>query len=196
MVQLPSLRCALAVALASTVTTWGTGCGKAPVDAPVTWYADVDVAMAAGKARDMPIVVYFGALWDTAAKELERVTLVDPEVRGLLRRDFVSVHVDSSDDENPLTTELQRRFKVIGDPTLVIMGSDGVTEIARFNEFVPPRVFAHALHAATRPDAVQEAHFAAAARRRMAEAEDAERVRLWNLQPRGPIEIIPLPPAP
>lgn len=194
--QLPSLRCALAVALVSTVTTWGTGCGKAPVDAPVSWYADVDVGMAAGKAQDKPVVVYFGATWDTSAKELEHVTFVDPEVRWLLRRDFVSVHVDSSDDEKPLTTELQRRFKVIGDPTLVIMGSDGVTELARFNEFVPPRVFAHALQSATRPDAVQEARFAAAARRRLAEAEDAERVRLWNLGMGGPTDFIPLAPTP
>ena len=172
------------------------GCGKAPVDAPLTWYANVDVAMAAGKARDKPIVVYFGAVWDTAAKELEHVTFTDPEVRWLLRRDFVSVHVDSSDDESPLTMELQRRFKVIGDPTLVIMGADGVSEIARFNEFIPPRVLVHALRSATRPDAVQEAHFAAAARRRLAEAEADEQVRLWNLRPGNPVEFIPLPPAP
>ncbi len=171
---------------------WVLGCGKAPVDMAVTWYADVDVAMASGKAENKPVVVYFGATWDKAAKELEHVTFVDSEVRWLLRRDFVSVHVDSSDDEAPLTRALQQRFKVLGDPTVVIMASDGVSEIARFHEFIPPRVFAHALYSATRPDAVQEAHYAAAARRRVAEAELAEQARKYDLERSGPIVDIPL----
>lgn len=191
-----ALRWALGVILLGAGNASGLGCGKAPVDGPVTWYADVDVAMASGKAQGKPVVVYFGATWDTAAKELEHVTFVDAEVRWRLRRDFVSVHVDSSDDEAPLTRELQQRFKVIGDPTLVIMSSDGVSEIARFNEFIPPRVFAHALDSATRPDALQEAHYAAAARMRVAEAERAEQARKYELQRSGPTVDVPSTPPP
>ena len=154
----------LALLLTTSLVGW-LGCGKAPVDTPVPPYADLEAALASGKAQDKPILVYFGAEWDTAAKKLEEVTFVDPEVRWLLRRDFVSIRVDTTDDEAPLLRALQERFKVVGDPTTVILASDGVSELARFNEFVAPRRFARALRAATRPGAAEEAHFAAVARK-------------------------------
>ncbi len=187
----------LALLLTTALVGWPLGCGKAPVDAPVTWYGDLDVALAAGKAQDKPIFVYFGADWDSAAKELEHVTFVDSEVSWLLRRDFVSVRVDTTDDEAPQTREPQRRFKVVGDPTLVLLASDGVSELARFYEFVDPPRFARALRAATRPGAAEEAHFATLARKQIARARDDEERRRFSLQPMSvPTVTITFPPLP
>ena len=185
----------LGVGLLGAGATGSLGCRKTLVEAPMAWGTDVEAGLAQARAQNKPIVVYFGASWDTAAKELEWRTFTDPEVRFLLGRDFVSVHVDSSDDENPPTQKLQERFKVVGDPTIVILGSDGTTELRRINEFVPPEVFAPMLRAATRSDAPREARFEAAIRARTEEARWEEERRKADLAPAF-VTIIPIPDPP
>ena len=148
------------VALLGIGAAGSMGCRKSLVDVPLTWESDLSKGFARAEAQNKPIVVYFGASWDTAAKELEQQTWSDPEIRLLLGRDFVAIAVDTTDDEAPFTKEMAGRFKVVGDPTVVILGSDGRSEILRFNEFVPPSVMGRALRAALRPDAVHEARFA------------------------------------
>jgi thiol:disulfide interchange protein len=146
------------------------GCHKTPVDVPVAWEPEVDVGIARARREGKPIVIYFGATWDTAAKELEYVTFADPEVRFLLRRDFVAVHVDTTDDEDPVEQRTVRRFDVIGDPTILILGPQASTELVRVTEFVQPARFASMLRRAVLPDAVREARFESAARARADEA--------------------------
>jgi thiol:disulfide interchange protein len=194
--QFPSLRWSVALVLLSAGATGATGCRKTLVEVPMQWQGDLDVALASAKAQNKPLFVYFGASWDTAAKELEHVTFVDPEVRALLGRDFVSMRVDASDDENPDTRRLQERFKVVGDPTIIVLGPDGTSEIVRFNEFIKPRVLARALRAATKEDAVREARFEAAIRERAREALWAEESRKAALAPQGPAVTITLSPDP
>jgi thiol:disulfide interchange protein len=171
------------------------GCGKTLVSVPVSWETDIDLALRRAKKENKPVVVYFGASWDTAAKELEHETFTDPEVRLLLARDFVSVHVDSSDDEDPYTQRLQKEFKVVGDPTIVIVAADGTTELRRINEFVTPAVFAYALRLATLPDAVRESRFEAEARARADEARWEEERRKADLAPTS-VTVISIPDPP
>jgi hypothetical protein len=140
--------------------------------------------------------VYFGAAWDTAAKELEHVTFVDPRVRSRLSRDFITVMVDATDDESPYTREMQQRFKVVGDPTMIVLGSDAETEVVRFNEFIPPDVLTRALDDAMREDAVRSARFTAAARQRAEEARWEQLRRHFERANAGPTVTIPLAPAP
>ena len=71
----------------------------------------------------------------------------------MLARDFVAIAVDATDDEDPFTRAMQERFKVVGDPTVIILRSDGRSEIRRFYEYVPPDVMGGVLRAATRPRA-------------------------------------------
>jgi len=186
-------------ALALLVFTAGAvaplGCGKTLLDVPMKWETDLDAGLARARREHKPVVVYFGATWDTAAKELEHVTFVDPEVRLLLGRDFVSVHVDTSDDEDPPARRLTERFKVVGDPTIVIVAADGTSEIRRFNEFIPPAVFAAALRVATRADAVREARFEAAIRARANEARWEEERRKADLAPSS-VMIVSIPDPP
>jgi thiol:disulfide interchange protein len=161
----------------------GVGCGKTMAAVPLLWETDIDVAFARAKRENKLVLVYFGASWDTAAKELEVVTFVDPQVSVVLWRDFVTLHVDSTDDEDPNTRKLQERFKVIGDPTMIVMAADGRSEILRYNEFVPPETFVRALQKATRPDAIREARFEATVRKRAAEAYWEEERRKADLAP-------------
>lgn len=144
------------------------GCKKALIEVPLTWESDVDAGLAKARAQDKPVLVYFGASWDCAAKELENETWSDPWIRLLLGHEFVAIRVDATDDENPNTRKNAARFKVVGDPTVIILGADGRTEIRRFNEFVRSDVMGRALRAAMKPDAVREAQFEAATRERAA----------------------------
>jgi thiol:disulfide interchange protein len=137
----------LALLAVVVVVVVATGCGKSDVDVRVRWLTDIDAAAASAKAQNKPLFVYFGAQWDVAAKELEHRTFRDPEVSSLLNRRFVSIHVDTTDDEDQRVNALQRHFEVIGDPTVVIVAPDGA-EMVRFNQFVPPRALARILSTA------------------------------------------------
>lgn len=171
------------------------GCGKTMEAVPLLWETDVDVAFARARRENKLVLVYFGADWDRAAKELEHVTFVDPQVSLVLWRDFVTLHVDSTDDEDQTTRRLHERFKVVGDPTIIVMAADGTSEILRYNEFVPPETFVRGLAKATRPDAIREARFEAAVRQRVADSYWEEERRKADLAPATVfMDVIPDPP--
>lgn len=157
-------------------------CGKAPVESSFYWYRDLDIATRESVAQNKPVVVFFGASWDKAWKDIEYVTLRDPEVRARLRRDFVTVYIDTTDDESPLTRHLGERFQVIGDPTIVIMDPGLRTEIARFNEFIPPPVLIAELRDAPRDGAAARAKERAALRLARAVAANQASQRAWEAQ--------------
>lgn len=115
----------------------------------VEWHIDVDAALVKSMNEKKPFIVFFGATWDTAWKELEHVTLAHPEVRATLARDFVVAFVDESDDEDPAVRREKERFRIIGDPTVVVLDPYGM-EIVRFNEYVPPAKMIAALRKAAK----------------------------------------------
>jgi hypothetical protein len=176
-------RSASALTIVVACALGAAGCRKTLVDVPLTWESDFSKGLARAEAQNKPIVLYFGAEWDTAAKELEQQTWSDPEIRLLLGRQFVAIAIDTTDDEAAFTRTMQERFKVVGDPTVIILGSDGSTEILRFNEYVPPRVMGPVLRAALRPDAAHEARFEAAIRQRAEGARWEELRRQADLAP-------------
>jgi hypothetical protein len=187
---------ALAILVVCALGAGTVGCRKTLVDVPLTWESDLSNGFARAEAQNKPIVLYFGAAWDTAAKELEQQTWSDPEIRLLLGRQFVAIAIDTTDDEAPFTREMQQRFKVVGDPTVIILGSDGRSEILRFNEYVPPRVMGPVLRAALRPDAVHEARFEAAVRQRAEDARWEELRRKAALDPLPPVRTTLIPEVP
>ena len=142
------------------------GCGKSHVEQRLIWETD-DVAALARSAREGRLLfVYVGAEWDASAKQLELVTFADARVRNELRT-FVNLHIDMSDDELPSTARATQRFKIIGEPALLVLAPDGETELVRIHQFVPPERLVAVLHAALAPDAIREAQFEAAARKRL-----------------------------
>ena len=60
--------------------------------------------------------------------------MAEPSVRAEAQR-FVSIKVDATNDEDPNVVRLQKKYGVVGLPTVVVLNADG-EEKARFNEFV------------------------------------------------------------
>ena len=115
----------------------------------VQWSSDVVGSFLRARDEDKLVIVYFGAEWDTAAKEFEHETWPDPEVRSILRSEYVAIKIDATDDESPETRGWQSQFKVVGDPTIIVLSRGGYGEIMRFNEYVKPDVMATKLLAAS-----------------------------------------------
>jgi thiol:disulfide interchange protein DsbD len=92
-----------------------------------------------------PVIVDFGAAWCGACKELTSHTFADANVRSEAGR-FVAVRVDATDEDNAQVSAIEKKYKVVGLPTVVVLDSRG-KEQARFNEFVPPERFLAAIRA-------------------------------------------------
>jgi thiol:disulfide interchange protein len=176
----------------SAASAASLGCGKSAVDLGIVWQVDDHAAVALARAADKPLVVFVGAEWDSGSKRLENESFGDVEVRALLRRRFITLRVDATDDDDPRTKRLADRFKVIGTPAIIIFGSDGASEIYRINSFIQARPLEKALRSALRPEAVHEARLAArlAAEARQ-RADDArwEAERKW-LDQRSPAPTV------
>lgn len=99
--------------------------------------------LAKATADKKPVLVDFGATWCKACMELEEQTFPDARVRTEASR-FSALHVDATDDDDEAVKTLQKKYKVVGLPTLILLDSSG-KEQARFNEFVPPDKFVEAL---------------------------------------------------
>ncbi len=129
-------------------------CGKSPAGEPqpIVWHTMAE-GEALAKNEHKLALIFFGAEWSTADKELEHQTFPDREVREELR-DWVAIKVDVTDDEDPEVNKLKNRFRMVGDP-LTIVGLDfndpwnpDGSEAVRYNEFVKPSVMAAAIRLA------------------------------------------------
>lgn len=85
--------------------------------------ARFDEALAAAKKQCKPVMIDFGAEWCVACKELDHKTYIDGAVRQEAAR-FVNVKVDATDESPPLEN-IQRRFGVVGLPTIVFIDGRG-----------------------------------------------------------------------
>jgi thiol:disulfide interchange protein len=125
-----------------------TACGKSRKQAPAIPWFDIDFAPRQAARNHRPLFLYFGASWDCASKELEHQTFPEPELATLMCEDFVCARVDCSDDEDPKTMELVRRYDVKGTPTLLVMHPVRNVELWRATEYVKPEPLGVALRAA------------------------------------------------
>ena len=89
------------------------------------------------------MLVDFTAEWCGACKELSRITFSDVGVMAEAAR-FIAVKVDATNEDDDAVDKVKNRYGVVGLPTVVLLGSDGV-ERARFTEFVPPERFLDAI---------------------------------------------------
>ena len=86
-----------------------------------TAVATFDAALAKAQQDQKPVMIDFGADWCIACKELDKYTYVDAAVRREAAR-FVSIKVDAT-DETPAMTELQKRYGIVGLPTVIFLPS-------------------------------------------------------------------------
>ena len=102
--------------------------------------AELDVALAAARAAQQPVLLVFGAEWCAACHEMDRDTFADPEVARRLagyRRLRADVTANSVQDR-----ALLRRFQVVGPPTVIFFDSRGAEQPqARASGYVAPAAF-------------------------------------------------------
>lgn len=80
-------------------------------------------ALTEAQQNERPVMIDFYADWCAACKELDKFTYTDPRVRAEGAR-FTFIKIDATDDTEPLK-RIQKRFGVIGLPTVAFLTSDG-----------------------------------------------------------------------
>lgn len=110
---------------------------------PIEWKHDEQEALGAAKAENKPLMIDFTADWCAACKRLARETFAEKDVRGELNR-FVLLKLDATNDDDPKVIDVQKRYRVVGLPTVILIDTDG-NEVKRFTDFVPPKEFLPAL---------------------------------------------------
>ncbi len=113
----------------------GIGCRR--LWAPPAKLHDLSAGIAKAGTENKLVVLVFGADWDKSSADLEQVTLNHRDVRAALDEDFVVVKIDCT-EESDESQRLLRRFKVIGEPAVLVLARDYTTVIARENRFLDP----------------------------------------------------------
>lgn len=110
----------------------------APAPAPLLWYERADLACAAARAQNKPVLVLFYASWDVFSSTVQRKTLVDPRIRPALDR-LILLRVDRTDsfmaDRDPPTAAdlAEARWHANSGKygTVLILAADCTTERGR-----------------------------------------------------------------
>ncbi len=139
---LASVRKALGIAASVAGLFLVVGWLEAP-RAKLAWEHSEEVARTRAETEKRPMLVDFTAEWCGACNELSRITFADPKVMSEASR-FVAVKVDATHEDDPSVDVIKDRYRVVGLPTVVLVGSDG-KERTRFTEFVSPDRFLSAI---------------------------------------------------
>ena len=121
----------------TTTSTTPAGSLQAPPEHPtraarppgIAWFdGDITAALAAAKAKDLPVLLYWGAVWCPPCHLLKATVFAQPEFQAKTRL-FIPVYLDGDDAGAQRWGE---QFKVSGYPTLVALRPDG-SEIKRIS---------------------------------------------------------------
>ena len=100
---------------------------------PKGWIEDFEAAKKQAAEEDKLLLVDFsGSDWCGWCKRLDREVFAKPEFMKGVKKDFVLVMIDSPNDKSLLSEkaakqnpELQRKYKISGYPTVLIMDTEG-----------------------------------------------------------------------
>jgi thiol:disulfide interchange protein len=107
-----------------------------PARRDLEWRTDEATAVAESRTRNRPMLVLFCAEWAAACHELSNVTFRDEAVRTQASK-YVLLRIDATDDEAPEVVRLERKYSVVGLPTVVIIDPRGREKLRR-GEYVSP----------------------------------------------------------
>ena len=143
---------ALATLGAISILSWAVG---GPVGEAMTWQKvaeeeaavrNFDAYLAQAQEAGKPVMIDFYADWCAACKELDRFTYTDESVQVEAQR-FAAIKVDATEDTEGLAA-LQKRFGVIGLPTVVFLNSRGQTcNSPRVTGFIEPEPYLQLMRA-------------------------------------------------
>lgn len=104
---------------------------------PLVFQPYSNQALAEARANGKPVMIDFTAEFCTYCKELERRTFPDPKVKAEAKR-FICLRADQT-ARTPETKAREKRFDIIGLPTIVFIDSSGKeVKNARIVGFVKP----------------------------------------------------------
>ncbi len=102
-----------------------TGGVVAPSGPGINWLATEEAGLAASaSAGGKPLMIDFTAEWCAACHEMEKLTYTQPGVVAA-SEGFVTVMIDCTDKADPVVAAVQKKYGVMGLPTVVFVGPDG-----------------------------------------------------------------------
>ena len=98
--------------------------GSATRAGPIAWLHDEEQAFSESKRTGKPVLVEVWAEWCTACKLMDRNTWSDPAVQREVRRRFVPLRIDFT-DETPASSARREVYGVEGLPTVLACRTPG-----------------------------------------------------------------------
>jgi thioredoxin:protein disulfide reductase len=120
---------------------------EGPAFLPLSGVAALEQALSS--SRDQPVLLYFGAEWCTACKDMERTTFRDPGVREKLKK-FRLFKVDVT-ETGPETQALLKKFSLFGPPAILLFQQGREISQARMIGEQDARQFLSRLEQALKP---------------------------------------------
>ncbi len=103
----------------------------------INWEYDFSAALKKAHNQSKPVMVDFSAEWCTACNELEEETFLP--LKELIQERFIALKIDLT-QSSPEKSELQKKYKVVGLPTVIFLNSNG-DELKRFSGFINAQDF-------------------------------------------------------
>ncbi|HHT9130743.1 MAG TPA: protein-disulfide reductase DsbD family protein, partial [Candidatus Brocadiaceae bacterium] len=123
----------------STTTPVQSGIVKEKID----WVSSEDDGLRQAKTSSKVAMIDFYASWCAACMEFEKITYADAEVIRELKN-FVNIKIDCTNTNDPKIKQLWDKYKVVGLPTIVFVGKDGIVlKDKTITGYVNPTEFLH-----------------------------------------------------
>lgn len=104
----------------------------------IPWLDDTAAGLALARKTGRPVMIDFTAEWCAVCRQLETETFPHPEVVRMAE-EFVPIRVDATDANAPRVRKLQRRYGVVGLPTVLFLTPKGTPlPDETLTEFIPP----------------------------------------------------------